>query len=118
VAELSTLGIVHAMSTHDIFILVFRWVLALVLGGFGWLLIFHNFGVVYVWLVRHKHHSWIPLVGGFFALVGMAFCPLPQVQRFAFWPLFIDGGYCISVLTIGGLMELYAWRTRKRKHGT
>ena len=98
------------MHAYDIF----RWVVAILFGLFGWWLIILNFTVVYVWLVRRKHHSWIPLVGGVFALVGMAFCPVPQIRRFAFLPLFIDTGYCIAVMTIGGLMELYAWRAKKK----
>lgn len=93
-----------------------RWVVALVFGLFGWFIIFMNFKIVYVWLVRKEHHSWIPLVGGLFALAGMAFCPLPTVRRFAFWPLFIDAGYFVSVMVIGGLMELYARRSRKKKN--
>lgn len=96
------------MHAYDIF----RWVVALVFGLFGWWVIFLNFKIVYVWMVRRKHHSWIPLVGGVFALVGMASCPLPQIQRFAWIPLAVDVGYCISVLTIGLLMECFANRRR------
>jgi hypothetical protein len=92
--------------------MMFRWMVAITFGLIGWGIILANFGVVYAWLVRHKHHSWIPLFGGFFALAGMALCPLPEVRRFAFLPLFIDTGYCISALTIGLLMEVYA---RKKK---
>jgi len=91
---------------------IFRWVLAILFGVFGWWLIIYNFAVVYFWLVRRQHHSWIPLIGGFFALVGMAFCPLLQVRRFAFIPLFVDTGYCILALTIGLLMELFARRKK------
>lgn len=94
---------------------IVRWILALVFGLAGWFIILVNFRIVYVWLVRREHHSWIPLVGGLFVLAGMAFCPLAEIRRFAFWPLFIDVGYCISVLIVGGLIELYAWRVRRKK---
>ena len=97
------------MNTSDIV----HWILALVFGLFGWWLICLNFSVVYFWFVRRKRHSWIPLVGGLCALVGMAFCPLPTVRRFAFWPLFIDAGFCIFALVVGFSMEIYA---RKKKH--
>lgn len=91
---------------------VFRWVVAIVFGLFGWWLIVVNFAIVYFWFVRRRHASWIPLVGGFFACVGMALCPLSQIQRFAFWPLFIDAGYCILALAIGFFMEIYARRKK------
>jgi hypothetical protein len=94
---------------------IFRWLIALVFGLFGWLLIFVNFRIVYVWMVRREHHSWIPLVGGLFAFVGMGCCPLRQIQRWAWVPAVIDIGYCVSVMTIGLLMELNAWRGRKKK---
>jgi hypothetical protein len=92
---------------------IFRWVIALLFGLFGWWLIIMNFAGVYAWFVRHKHSSWIPLVGGFFALVGMGLCPLPHIQRLAWIPLVVDFGYFISALVIGLLMELYARRTKR-----
>jgi|SRR5436190_23018024 len=92
---------------------IFRWALAIVFGLFGWWLIILNFAVVYVWLVRRKHHSWIPLVGGLFALVGMAFCPVPLIHRLAWIPLVVDTGYCLSALTIGLLMEFYVRKKRR-----
>jgi hypothetical protein len=95
---------------------VFRWLLAIVLGGFGWMVILANFGCVYVWLVRREHRSWIPFIGGVFALGGMAFCPVTEIRRFAFWPLYIDTCYFILAITVGLLMELYAWRARRKKH--
>lgn len=96
------------MHAHD----VVRWVLAIVFGLLGWWIIVMNFAIVYVWFVRKKHHSWVPLVGGFFAFAGTVFCPVPQIQRFAWAPLIIDVVFCISALTIGFLMVLYV---RKRK---
>ena len=89
---------------------IFRWVVALVFGMFGWMVIFMNFRIAYVGLVRRKHHSWIPLVGGFFAFVGMGACPLLQVRRLAWIPFVIDLGYCISMLAIGLLMMCFARR--------
>jgi len=97
------------MHAYDIF----RWVVAVLFSLFGWWLIIANFAIVYFWFVRREHHSWIPLVGGFFALAGMAFCPLPQIRRLAWLPLVVDFGYFVSALTIGLLMELYA---RKKRH--
>lgn len=96
------------MHAHDIA----RWTAAIVFGLLGWWIIVMNFAIVYVWFVRRKHHSWVPLVGGIFAFAGMVFCPAPQIQRFAWVPLIIDVAFCISALTIGFLMELYV---RKRK---
>jgi hypothetical protein len=94
---------------------IIRWILALLFGFFGWLLIFVNFKIVYVWLVRREHHSWIPLVGGLFAFAGMGLCPLRPIQKFAWIPAAIDLGYCVSVLMIGLLMQLNTWRLRNKK---
>jgi hypothetical protein len=102
------LGIVRSMSLS----VIFHWLAAIVFGLIGWWLIILNFSVVYYWFFRRKHHSWIPLAGGFIALLGMAFCPLPQIRRFAFLPLIIDTGFCILALAVGFLMELYARRKR------
>lgn len=101
------------MHAYDILWLIFRWVAGLVFGAFGWFIIVMNFMIVYDWFVRREHHSWIPLVGGFFALVGMALCPVPQIHRLAWIPFVVDLVYCISALAIGVLMELYA---RRKKH--
>jgi hypothetical protein len=87
---------------------IFRWVVAVVFGLFGWFVISVNFRIVYAWLVRREHHSWIPLVGGFFALAGMALCPLTQVRALAWMPLAIDVGYCISMLAAGLVMACFA----------
>jgi hypothetical protein len=91
---------------------IFRWVLALTAGLFGWWLIILNFAIVYAWFVRRQHSSWIPLVGGLLAMLGMGLCPVPHIQRLAWIPLLVDSGFCISALIIGLLMELYARRTR------
>lgn len=85
------------------------------LGGFGWVVIINNFAVVYVWLVRREHSSSVPLVGGFFAMVGMGFCPAQLVQRFALVPLFVDVGYFIITSVIGLLMMFLG---RKKKTAT
>src|SRR4051812_29052150 len=75
---------------------------------FGWWLIILNFTIVYRWYVRGKHHSWVPLVGGFVAFIGMSICPLPRIQKFAWVPLAVDCGYCVSVLAIGLLTACFA----------
>ena len=95
---------------------IFRWVLAIALGLFGWLMISVNLRVVHVWLVRREHHSMIPPLGGLFALAGMAFCPLLQIRRLAWIPVAIDLTFFFSVMTIGLLMQLYAWRSKRKKH--
>jgi hypothetical protein len=103
------------MDAYEIFCYLLGWLLAIVLRGFGWLVIVSNFRCVYAWLARREHHSQIPLVGGFFALVGMIFCPVPQVRMLAWIPLVVDVGFFIVVTTIGLLMLLYEWRVKKKK---
>lgn len=103
------------MHVNDISCYVLAWLLAIVLGGFGWLIIVANFRCVYAWLVRREHHSHIPLVGGFFALVGMNFCPVQQVRGLAWIPLLVDVGFFIIVTTIGMLIALYEWSVNKNR---
>jgi putative effector of murein hydrolase LrgA (UPF0299 family) len=106
-------GTIHIMHAYDLFCYVLRWLLAIALGGIGWWIIIMNFAAVYVGLVRREHHSLAPLVGGFFALVGMGICPLLEVWRFAWIPVLVDIGFFITALVVGLLMQLYA---RKKKH--
>lgn len=80
---------------------IIRWVLCAGLGLLGAWIILLNFVIVYLWYVRGRHHSWVPLVGGFLCLIGLAVCPLPQVQRWAWVPLAVDVSYCVLVLLIG-----------------
>jgi hypothetical protein len=87
---------------------LFRWLVAIPFASFGVWIIFLNFCIVYVYFARREHHSWIPLVGGIFAFVGMGVCPLPQVQKFAWVPLAVDVGYCVSMLAIGLVMACFS----------
>jgi len=104
------------MHAYDIFVYVFRWLLAIVFGGLGWWIIAANFHGVYLWLVRREHHSPmpIPVIAGLFALAGMNFCPIMQVRKLAWVPLVIDVGFFVTVMTIGLLMQFY--EARKKKH--
>ena len=84
------------------------------MGLFGWWIIILNFAMVYVWLVRREHHSWVPLVGGFLACFGMLACPLTQVQKLAWIPLAVDCGYVVVNLALGyGFMLIRFVRGRK-----
>lgn len=88
-----------------------RWVVSVVFGLSGWWIIILNFSVVYFRFVRRKRTgSWVPFLGGFLAFVGMVFCPLPQIQKYAWTPLIVDAGYIISVMTIGYIMQYFARR--------
>src|SRR6476660_2663569 len=80
---------------------IFRWVLPILLGLLGWWIIFLNFAIVYRWYVRGEHHSWVPFLGGFLALVAMLVCPLPQVQKLAWIPIVVDCVYFVAILTFG-----------------
>jgi hypothetical protein len=100
------------MHAYDLF----RWLLAIVFGLFGCWIILLNFAIVYRWYAHRKHHSWIPLLGGFLACFGMLACPLRQVQRFALMPLMVDIGYVVCVLTIGYATMLFRWLWREEKN--
>jgi hypothetical protein len=92
-----------------------RWILAVVFGLFGWWMISANFWIVYAWLARRQRGSMIPPLGAFFALAGMAFCPLIQIRRLAWIPVAVDLGFFFSVMAIGFLMHLFAERAKKGK---
>jgi hypothetical protein len=81
-----------------------RWAVGVPLALLGVWIVLLNFRIAYVYLARREHHSWVPLVGGFVALVGMGICPLPRVQKMAWVPLAVDVGYCVSILALGLLM--------------
>ena len=75
-----------------------RWVLPGLLGLIGCWIIILNFSVVFLWYVRHQHHSFIPLLGGCLTGLAMLACPLPGVVRFAWIPLVLDLGCLYSLL--------------------
>ena len=78
-----------------------RWVVCVPIVLLGCWIILMNFVIVYRWYARREHHSFVPLSGGFLALIGFTICPQPAVQRFGFIPLAVDIGYCVLVLTLG-----------------
>ena len=94
-----------------------RWLIAVVVGLFGWWIILLNFSTVYQWYVHRKHHSTVPLFGGFLGFLGMGACPLHQVQRFAWVPLAIDIAFFLTTLALGlaGMMWRRAFRETKNE---
>lgn len=87
---------------------LFRWTVAVPLVALGVWIIFLNFKIVYVYFARREHHSWVPLVGGFLAFIGLGICPLPQIQKIAWVPLGVDIVYCVLILVIGLVMACFA----------
>jgi len=58
----------------------------------GSFVIVMNWCALASWYLRRKHVSWIPLVGGAFAAIGMALLPLPAIRAFWWIPFLIDWG--------------------------
>lgn len=92
--------------------ILFRWLIAIVFGAFGSFILFVNFRILYVWLLRREHHSGIPFVGGLFLFAGMAFCPVLLVRKHAWAPLAFDFAYWFCILTMGLLLT---WWGKKKK---
>src|SRR5437868_2112245 len=95
--------------------MILRWLLAVVLGAFGWFMILANFRIIYVWFARRERHSLFPPLGGFFALAGMAFCPLMHIRRLAWIPVLVDFTVFFSVMAIGLLLHLFACKAARPK---
>ncbi len=68
------------------------WALAAVLLLVGGYVIIMNWAIVFHWLVKKKHSSWAPLVGGVLAAVGLANLPVEAVAKYWYVPLIIDYG--------------------------
>jgi hypothetical protein len=84
---------------------VIRWLLAVPLGLFGTWVIGCNFACVYLGLVRGKHHSLTPLLGG--TCVGSAWllCPAAGGRSWAWIPLAVDpGGLLLLLLFVSALL--------------
>lgn len=94
---------------------ILRWLLAVVIGMFGWVMVSVNIRILFAWFVRKERGSMIFPVGGFFALLGMALCPLTQIRRFAWIPVAVDMGVFYSAMVIGLLMHLFVRRATKKK---
>jgi hypothetical protein len=73
---------------------IILWLVALVLGLFGWWIIFLNFSVAFRWFAWGKRGgSTVPMFGGLVAMLGMFACPLTRVQKLAWVPLAVDFAY-------------------------
>lgn len=79
--------------------------LLMLLGGF---IMVMNWGVVFQWLWKRKHSSWIPFVGGGLAAVGSAVLPYSTVNGFWWLPLLVDWG-CLPGVTYSIVFHL--WRS-------
>lgn len=90
------------------------WLVALILTLLGGWIIILNFSIWYRWFARGEHHSWIPFVGGFLAMLGMMACPLTSVRKLAWLPLAVDAGYVLTNY-VYALVALI-WRTLRRRH--
>jgi hypothetical protein len=78
--------------------------LLLLVGGF---ITTMNWGVLFRWVWRRKHSSWIPMVGGSLAAAGVALMPYAQVNTLWWVPLFLDWG-CLPGLAV--TFVFYIWR--------
>jgi hypothetical protein len=80
-----------------------RWLASIGLSLAGTWIIILNFWTVVIWHTRRKHHSWVPLLGGFVAFIGVALCPYDPIAKRAWVPLSIDVGFIVMVFVIAGI---------------
>lgn len=83
--------------------------LLLLLGAF---IMFMNWRVVFQWIVKREHSSWIPLVGGSLAAVGLTVIPFKQASTYWWLPLILDWG---SLPGIGVTLIYQFWRVLVRQ---
>ena len=94
---------------HELIAWAFAVVLAL-LGGWVTAL---NYRVFYLEFTGQRQRSWIPLLGGFLAFLGLAACPVPAVRRLAWLPIVLDPG-CVFGLLFSIVMLIYMVMAPKR----
>ena len=58
----------------------------------GAYVILANYALLIRWLRKHKHFSFVPLIGGICMSVSMLLWPNPSLTRYAWVPLVIDLG--------------------------
>ena len=81
---------------------IFYWVIAILLCGLGALVIVGNWLILFRWLRNRKDRtSYVPLIGGLFALIGLAWMPVEGISPWGFLTLVLDPG-CLPLLMAGG----------------
>lgn len=75
----------------------FLLIVSSLLGGFGLLVIVGNLGIYLANLIRRKHQSGIPLIGGVFLAAGMFLYPNRFVQSHAWIGIVLDFGTFICI---------------------
>ncbi len=65
------------------------------------------------WFFTNKHYSWVPLLGGVLASIGMATMPNPTMNSLWWTPLFIDWG-CVPGFS--WTISFFAWRALTNKN--
>lgn len=60
-----------------------------------------NWAVVWQGIVKRKHSSWVPLVGGLVGVAGLFIVPLDRLHSYWWVPLILDWG-CVPGLLHSG----------------
>ena len=69
-----------------------NWILPLILLVIGAFFIIVNWSVFYYGMIKEEYHSWVPLVGGVFASVGLGTLPVEGVKSYWWMPSILDYG--------------------------
>jgi hypothetical protein len=85
-----------------------RWLVGTALGLLGCWILFTNFLAAYRLLARREPHSFVPLLGGFMASIGMTLCPMKGIQKLSWAPFTVDLGFFILRLIVGLACMLFS----------
>jgi len=84
----------------------------MLLGGF---IVVMNWGVVFRWLWKRKHSSWIPVVGGGLAAAGSAILPYSSLNALWWVPLVVDWG-CLPGVAYSVVFNVWRSFTQRRNN--
>lgn len=75
----------------------FRWLAGSLLLGLSIYIFLANIAMVCRFILRHEHHSLVPLVGGLLGMAGLLILPVPVMHRW-FWLPFVADSWSIICL--------------------
>jgi len=79
---------------------VIRWACAILLGLLGIYVTGMNYNCIYLGLVRKKHHSLIPLIGGGACALALLVSPVTSIRHWIWLPLVLDLGCAYSAISL------------------
>jgi H+/Cl- antiporter ClcA len=91
------------------------WAISLILICVGGYVVVMNWFVVFQWMFAKKHSSWIPLVGGVIAALGVGLIPNTEARSYWWIPLILDWGSVPGLLHAVGCGLVHVLRKTRGK---